>query len=481
MHKPHWTDGLELASHHLQTLDRFCEELVDHRLGVLFEHPWGIHEIRWDSRAIGAGQATLLKLDAILPDGTVVACDGANGIPGPTVAIAKLAPGESMHLHLGVPRLRAGSSNVDEEGSKEQRRYRREKALAADLTGGSEPVEVEGLRPNLHLLLDTEPRQELVTLPVARVIRAASGQLAFDETFVPPVLAVSASPYLRAELVRALDALMQRQDIATRSTTRGVTEAVRRWLGSIIGSFVPRVADVVHQRFIHPHTAYCVLAELCGALSPFAAATHGAATAAQRPSGMPPARPPSMLPPSPNGTVELPAFGPNGGAAPAAVPARIPPFQFDRQGPVFADLFARLAVLLDAIAAEQYKRIPLVRYDPSTLCADLQEPAIFRRDFFLQVSGTDVDDLRTRVPAQCKVGAWPHLPEILKSATTGVLLQHEPRPPGTLPGGVGTIYFRLQKSEAFSLVIKHGQMGIFHGPALPISDMALFAVEPGAS
>lgn len=467
MHKPHWTDGLELGSHHLQTLDRYCEQLVDHRLGVLFEHPWGIHEIRFDTRAIGAGQAVLLKLDAILPDGSVVACDSANGAPGPAVAVGPLAPGESVQLHLGIARLRAGSSNVGEGA-----RFQREKVLAPDLTGGSEPAEVDVLRPSLRLLLDSEPRQELVTVPAARAVRAASGQLAFDETFVPPVLSISASPYLRAELVRALDGLMQRADIATRSTTRDVTDAVRRWLGSLVGSFAARVADLVHQRFVHPHTAYCVLAELCGALSPFASTAPAA-----------PAPRPSMLPPAPSrGTVELPAFGANGvGGNGSNLSARIPPFQFDRQGPVFADLFARLAVLLDAVAAEQYKRIPLVRYDQATLCADLAEPAIFRRDFFLQVSGTDVDDLRTRVPAQCKVGAWPALPEILKSATSGVPLMHEPRPPGTLPGGVGTLYFRLQKSDAFSLIVKHGQMGIFHGAALPITDMALFAVEPGAS
>ncbi|MGH7297335.1 MAG: type VI secretion system baseplate subunit TssK, partial [Polyangiaceae bacterium] len=234
--------------------------------------------------------------------------------------------------------------------------------------------------------------------------------------------------------------------------------------------FVPRVADIVHQRFVHPHAAYCVLAELCGALSPFL------------PTAPAPAQRPSIQPPSPRGTMEIPARnGVPAQANGAAASAPIPPFQFDRQGPVFADLFARLFVLLDAIAAEQYRRIPLVRYDQATLCADLQEPAIFRRDFFLQVSGTDVDDLRTRVPSQCKVGAWPHLPEILKSATSGVLLTHEPRPPGTMPGGVGTLYFRLQKSDAFSLIVKHRQMGIFHGAALPITDMALFAVEPGAS
>jgi type VI secretion system protein ImpJ len=471
MHKPHWTDGLELTAHHLQALDRYCEDLTHHRLAALVEHSWGIREIRWDSRAIGAGQAALLALDAILPDGTVVACDASNGTPAPAVAVGHLSPGDGVLVHLGVARLSAGVSNVVEEGS-EPRRYRREKRLVPDLTGGSQPAEVEGLQPNLRLMLDSEPRQDWVTLPAARIVRAASGQIAFDETFVPPVLAVSASPYLRAELVRALDGVMARQDIASRAGARDGTDAVRRWLGSIVGSFAARLADMVHQRFVHPHTAYCVLAELCGALSPFA---NGAAVPA----------PSSAAGQARVGTMAIPAQGsdrpppPNGNGA--ATPVRIPPYQHDRPGPVFTALFSMLGVLLDAIGAEHYKRIPLVRYDPSTLCADLGEPAIFRRDFFLQVSGADVDDLRTRVPAQCKVGALPHMGEILNSATSGVPLRHEPRPPGTLPGGVGTLYFRLQKSDAFSLVVRHGQMGIFHGPGLPITDMALFAVEPGLS
>ena len=431
--KPHWTDGLELGPHHFQLLDRYCEELVDHRLTALFDHSWGIHEIRWDSRAIGAGQVALRKLDAILPDGTLIACDSANGIPGPAIAVGELAPGAAVQVFLGVPRLRPGS-NVDADDAKERRRYRLEKSLVADLTGGAEPAEVEGLLPNVHLLLESHPRQDFVTLPCARVVRSATGQLAYDETFVPPVLSVNASPYLRGELRRALDALMARQAIASRSSPSDVTEVLRRWIGTLVGSFVPRMADVAHQRFVHPHEAYLVLAELVGALSPFSnAAAH-----------------------------------------------RVPPFEYDRLGPVFAELFSTLGVLLDAIGAEHYRRIPLVRYDPTTLCADLQEPAIFRRDFFLQVSGSDVDDLRMRVPQQCKVGAWSQLPEILKSATTGVPIKHEPRPPGTLPGGAGTLYFRLQKNEAFNLVIKNGQLGIFHGGGLPISDMALFAVEPGA-
>jgi len=49
-----------------------------------------------------------------------------------------------------------------------------------------------------------------------------------------------------------------------------------------------------------------------------------------------------------------------------------------------------------------------------------------------------------------------------------------------VPGGTGTLYFRLQKSEAFELVVKHGQMGVHHVVGLPMTDVALFVVEPGA-
>jgi type VI secretion system protein ImpJ len=433
LQKPHWTEGLELGAQHFQLLDRYHEGLIAHRLEALFDHTWGIHEIRWDARAIGAGQVALQQLDAILPDGTPIACDGADGAETPAIPIHDLGPKNAREVYVGIRRLHAGA-NVG-GGPAAVERYVRETVLAPDLAGGHEPARVECLRPNLKLLLEGDSLQDFVTLPCARIVRSAAGQLAFDEAFVPPVLAVSASPYLRRELRRALDALLARQALAARSSPRDVTEVVQRWIASLVGSFVPRLADLVHQRYVHPIVAYRVLAELLGSLAPFTrTGTH-----------------------------------------------RIPAFEYDRLGPVFAELFAGLGALLDAIGADHHRRIPLVRYDPSTLFADLNEPAIFRNDFFLRVTGDDLDDLRMRVPEHVKVASWLHLPEILRSATAGVPLRHEPRPPGTLPGGHGVLYFKLEKADAFAPIIKTGQMGIHHVAGLPLQDVALFAVEPGAA
>src|ERR1039457_1867038 len=100
LHKPHWTEGLELGSHHFQLLDRYHEELIAHRLEALFDHTWGIHEIRWDARAIGAGQLALKKLDAILPDGTPIACDGADGAELPAIPIRDLGPKNAREVYV---------------------------------------------------------------------------------------------------------------------------------------------------------------------------------------------------------------------------------------------------------------------------------------------------------------------------------------------------------------------------------------------
>jgi type VI secretion system protein ImpJ len=436
LHKPHWTEGLELGSHHFQLLDRYHEELIAHRLEALFDHTWGIHEIRWDARAISAGQLALKKLVAILPDGTPITCDGASGAETPAIPIRDLGPKNAREVYVGIRRLHAApSGNGEASPAATAQRYVRESVLAPDFAGGHEPVRVDCLRPNVQLLLEGDAVQDFVTLPCARVVRSAAGQLAFDETFVPPVLAVSASPYLRRELRRALDALMSRQALAARSSPRDVTEVVQRWLASLVGSFVPRLADLVHQRYVHPIVAYRVLAELLGALAPFTrSGTH-----------------------------------------------RIPAFEYDRLGTVFAEMFTGLGALLDAIGAEHHRRIELVRYDASTLFADLKEPAIFRNDFFLRVTGGDIDDLRMRVPQQIKVASWVNLPQLVKSATTGVPLKHEPRPPGTLPGGEGVLYFKLEKADAFQPIIKTGQLGIHHVVGLSLTDVALFAVEPGAA
>jgi type VI secretion system protein ImpJ len=435
LHKPHWTQGLELTAHHFQLVDSYMEQLIAHRVEALFDHAWGIHAIRWDTRAIAAGQLALELLEAILPDGTPVVVDADEGGRVPSLTLRELGTKSALEVFVGIPRPWKGDGPASSGELPKTDRYVKESVLVPDFAGGGEPVRVECLRPNVQLLFEGPGLKDFVTLPCARVIRTSAGQLAFDETFVPPVLAVGASPELHRGLRRSLDALLARQSLQARTPPRDASEGVQRWISSILGSFVPRVADLVHQRFVHPSSAYRVMAELLGALAPFTpAGSH-----------------------------------------------RIPPFQYDHMGPMFAEMFSALMTMLDAVGASHHRQIALVRFDPTTLFGDLNEPAIFRNDFFLRVTGGYPDDLRVRVPQHFKIAAWGDLAETLRSATTGVPLRHDPRPPTALPSTDGGVYFKLERGDAFTSIVKHGQIGIHYASGLPLTDVSLFAVQPEAA
>lgn len=437
LHKPHWTYGLELGAHHFQALDRYHEDLIARRLEMLCDHPWGIFDIQWDARGIGAGHVSLLKVDAVLPDGTPIVCETTEGSTAPSLTVRDLGKATSLEVYLGIRRDRSlanGHANGANGDGGAQGRYAVESTLTADYAAGGDPVRLEWLRPNVRLLLQGEALQDFVTLPCARIIRSTAGQLAFDETFVPPLLSIGASPYVQTELRQVLEDLTSRQATLRRSAPRDATEAVQRWLSSVVGAFVPRVADLLHQRHAHPLVVYRLLAELIGSLAPFTREGD----------------------------------------------FRVPAFEHDHLGRVFREMFATLAVLLDALGAEHHRRIPLVRYDAMTLFADLKEPTIFRNDFYLGVKGNDQDTLRAHVPRHFKVAAWNDLSEVVRTATAGVLLEHDPRPPVTLPSSDGTQYFKLSKTDAFSPILKTGQIGIHYVAGLPFTDVSLFAVDPAA-
>src|SRR6202021_2309201 len=75
-------------------------------------------------------------------------------------------------------------------------RYLAESRVLHDENTGADERPVRLGRKNLRLLIDTEPAGDLLTLPIARVVRDGSGHYVYDSQFVPPVLLESATSRL---------------------------------------------------------------------------------------------------------------------------------------------------------------------------------------------------------------------------------------------------------------------------------------------
>jgi type VI secretion system protein ImpJ len=431
LRKPHWTLGLELGPHHLQFQDQYHEDLVARRFAALFDYAWGIRDVAWDASAVASGRLTLKLLDAVLPDGTPIQFGAEDA--SPTLVVPDLGRKDSLVIYAGVAKPQTKTPSVGDGSANPPTRYVKETSLAPDYASGTDPIRIEWLRPNVRLLHEGDKLNDFAAVACARVIRAAAGGLAIDETFVPPILSIHASPVIKIELRKLFDALVGRKALLARAT-RQTTEGAQRWLLSLLGSFVPRVADMIEEPHASPLALYRLLAELHGAIAPFS-----------------------------------PVAAPNVGS-----------FDYNHLDKVFSGLFGDLAVTLDALGAQHHRLIPLQRYDQTTLFAELKEPAIFRNEFFLGVIGMDVGAIRAEVPRQFKIGAWADLAQIVRTATIGVPLHPEARAPAALPDVPGVVYFRLEKNAAFTPIFKSGQIGIYHTPGLGVTDIALYAVDPGA-
>ena len=74
-------------------------------------------------------------------------------------------------------------------------------AEISDFNSGGRSLTVEFARPEARLLLGEEPREGMVTLQVAEVLRSQTGGFLLRDTYVPPVVRVGGSEFLGASIV----------------------------------------------------------------------------------------------------------------------------------------------------------------------------------------------------------------------------------------------------------------------------------------
>jgi type VI secretion system protein ImpJ len=260
-----------------------------------------------------------------------------------------------------------------------------------------------------------------------------------DGKFVPPVLNVRASDVLMAGLRRVQAALAARLASLLAQRARPSiadmtgADALRYWMMSAVGGFLPRVNNLLERALVHPHEVYRVLTELQGAIA---------------------------------------AFTPAGNAD-------APEFNFLDLGTTFDVLFTSILRIVESLGHQQHREIPLRRHDDRLLYAELREPTIFRNEFFLGVVGKDPEMLRHQVPKLIKIAAWDEMPTVVSSAVGGVGLKHEYRAPAVLPNRPGIQYFRLDRGAApWTSVTRKGTLGVFHPVELGSFDVSLFVVDP---
>ncbi len=410
-----WSEGLLMSPQHLQQLDVYHERLVGARLDALEPLDWGVVNIEIDRRALESGQVRIQELTAVLPDGLVVDC----GAGDPELPASRPVEGHFPHtqqvleVYVGVPRERDGVANyADRPGGRS--RYIVSSRNVPDLTGDGHSLEVSFAQRNLQILFGTEPKDDFETLKVAEVTRDASGSLALNDPYVPPILRIEASPFILAGMRRLLRLMStRRRSLAEAARERGdatveynAGDVTRFLLLNAINSYLPVLNHLVDMPEAPPRTAYMWLITLGGQLATFSAEFD---------------------------------------------PADLPKFNYNDLRSTFEPLFARITELLQATVKEHYVSMMLDGREDGMHLGQLTDDRLIGCSVYFIAVRTSMNEQQTAttLPRLSKMASWGDINSILSAATPGASVEVTYRPPPEIPIKAGVVYFAISTDNNY--------------------------------
>lgn len=411
-----WSEGLLMSPQHLQQQDLYHENLVGSRLDGLEPLNWGIVKVEVDRRALESGQIRVSELTCILPDGLVLDCGSGDSELPPSRPVEGHFPHTQnvLEVYVAVPRERDGVSNYAEQPGGRSRFVVANKAVP-DLTGEGTSLEVSFGQRNIQILFGDEPRDDFESIKIAELCRDASGNLAINDPYVPPVLRIEASPFILAGMRRLLRLMStRRRALAEAQRERGdatveynAGDITRFLLLNAINTYLPVLNHLVDMPEVPPRHAYQWMLTLGGQLATFSADFD---------------------------------------------PATLPKFNYNDLRSTFEPLFARITELLQATVKEHYVAMFLDGREDGMYLGQMTDDRMMGCSKYLmgiRTAGIGEQEVATTLPRLSKMASWGDINNILSAATPGAAVEVTYRPPPEIPIKAGVVYFVISTDNNY--------------------------------
>jgi type VI secretion system protein ImpJ len=268
-----------LGPHHFQTQAAYFESAIHFASSALWFEPYGFLACELDAEALRNGTASLVHARGVFPDGMAFQMPECDTLPAAR-PIADLFPPtrDRLTLSLGVPASKPNGANcaLHSEQPANGARFLSEERRVYDENTGLDEKSVNIGRKNIRIVLDTEPTEDLLTLPLARVLRDGFGHYIYDERFIPPCLEISANDHLMTLTRRLIEILTEKSATvssagAGRKFAAGMSaqQVASFWFLHALNSALAPLRHICFSRHGHPEQLYSELLRLGGALCTF--------------------------------------------------------------------------------------------------------------------------------------------------------------------------------------------------------------------
>lgn len=434
-----WSEGLTLGPQHFQFQDMYHESRLHSMAATLNPHSWGVRSTQWNVDGLGHNRLSAEAMSVIFPDGESYDAPSADLLPKPVDLSRLPADVQVFTFYLTLAVLKPHGGNAEPDG-----RYVRCDAEMNDLFSEALTIEVPFLKKQARLASQFAPHDPHASLPVVRIRRTPEGGFEIDESFIPPSVAIGATPTLSRMLDSLISALTAKVESLQRMHRKATADSYEMSKGDISSWWMLNIVSTANALLMHtarspghhPEVLYEKLLTLAGGLMTFSDRYKAA---------------------------DLPAY------------------RHDALGEVFADLDFLLRDLVETVISAKYFMIEMVPdAEHPSFYRGVLDPERVKKDtqLCLAVSANmPALELVAAIPVRLKAGAPDDLEKILGSALPGVPLTHMPQVPAAVPVRPNTYYFSLgNRSTLYENALKAGELHLCALDGIPGLKIELIAI-----
>jgi len=441
-----WSEGMYLGPHHFQAQNRYFEECVRFTVENLWFAPWGLLGYELDAEALRNGTLALVHARGIFPDGLPFQMPEYDALPAAR-PIAELFPPmrDTISVSLAVPRYQPDNINcvvAPANGSSGTTRYVAEQVTLPDENTGRDSKPVQVGRKNIRFLLDVETGDDLVSVPLTRIQRDATGHFVYDVRMIPPCMQIGVSERLMLILSRLLDvlgdkarAVVSPKDLSAGAASGFSAEGIANaWFLHCVNSSIGPLEHLRAGRRVHPEELFSELSRLAGALCTFSLESH---------------------------------------------PADLPKYDHNNLTECFETLDKHIRTHLELVVPSNRVVIPLERIARFFYTGKITDARTVGRSRWIFAIRCKIgeSDLIESTPRLVKICSREFIPRLVERALPGLTLTHLSVPPPAVTPKIDFQYFAVDKAgPCWEHMIKTREAGVYVPGELPEPEIELSVI-----
>jgi type VI secretion system protein ImpJ len=410
-----WYEGMKLDPHHFQQSERYNQYYINSRIDFINSSCWGLKHLQVDSAAIAGGSFGLTSCVGMMPDGIIFNMPVNDPLPKVrNFEVLFSATSEKLDVFLAIQMEYSAGNNcqLNESVSENSSRYTLNNIELLDYNTGSNLRAIGLGRPNFQFRFGDESLENYSAIKLGEILRSSDGKYNFDQSYIPPVVEISASSVLMEHSRNILGALVSkskelRNQASIQKPEITMTQIEILLMLQSINTFIPLLNYYNSAGSIHPENLYMLFLNIAGQLSTFS--NLGLRT------------------------------------------GELPIYDHKHLTEIFKQVVNEINSMLNVQKTVERKDIIIpLRRQAETLFVGQLSPAHMTAQFFISVT-SDMPEKKviTELPKNIKISAYEEIFAVHQAGIQGVTIEYIARPPAGISVDNKAHYFKINKEGRF--------------------------------